>query len=83
MRPATSGRTVTDSSERRLPTAVIVCGSAWRITFVASTTVGAPDGASAAVALRAGASAAIAAGRTVRCRTSSRPGGGNDTRARP
>ena len=27
MRPATSGRSVTDSSERRLPTAVIVCGS--------------------------------------------------------
>ena len=26
MRPATSGRSVTDSSERRLPTAVIVCG---------------------------------------------------------
>ena len=30
MRPATSGRSVTDSSERRLPTAVIVCGSACR-----------------------------------------------------
>ncbi len=28
MRPATSGRTVIDSSERRLPTAVIVCGNA-------------------------------------------------------
>ena len=28
MRPATSGRSVTDSSERRLPTAVMVCGHA-------------------------------------------------------
>ena len=33
MRPATSGRTVIDSSDRRLPTAVIVCGNAWETTL--------------------------------------------------
>ena len=37
MRPATSGRTVIDSSERRLPTAVMVCGIATTSTFAAST----------------------------------------------
>jgi hypothetical protein len=37
MRPATSGRSVTDSSERRLPTVVIVCGIDALATFVAST----------------------------------------------
>ena len=37
MRPATSGRSVTDSSERRLPTAVIVCGSGAVATLTAST----------------------------------------------
>ncbi len=37
MRPATSGRTMTDSSERRLPTAVIACGRGAVATLVAST----------------------------------------------
>ena len=37
MRPATSGRSVTDSSERRLPTAVIPCGIGANATFAAST----------------------------------------------
>ena len=37
MRPATSGRTVIDSSERRLPTAVIVCGIDAVATVTAST----------------------------------------------
>ncbi len=37
MRPATSGRSVTDSSERRLPTAVIVCGMDTVATLTAST----------------------------------------------
>ncbi len=37
MRPATSGRTVIDSSERRLPTAVMVCGIACWPTLDAST----------------------------------------------
>src|SRR5882724_2219353 len=58
MRPATSGRTVTDSSERRLPTAVIACGIGCNATLTASTatdigtpplpaTCGAPPGAGA------------------------------------
>jgi hypothetical protein len=42
MRPATSGRSVTDSSERRLPTAVIVCGSAMNPTFSTSTVTAGP-----------------------------------------
>src|SRR5678815_3178508 len=37
MRPVTSGRSVTDSSERTEPTAVIVCGVAATTTGVAST----------------------------------------------
>ena len=37
IRPATSGRSVTDSSERRLPTAVIVCGNDAVATLTAST----------------------------------------------
>ena len=37
MRPATSGRSVTDSSERRLPTAVIDCGIGAVATVMAST----------------------------------------------
>ena len=37
IRPATSGRSVTDSSERRLPTAVMVCGNDAIITGTAST----------------------------------------------
>ena len=40
-RPATSGRTVIDSSERRLPTAVIVCDIGAVATWTAST-AGAP-----------------------------------------
>src|SRR5437870_3929312 len=59
MRPATSGRSVTDSSERRLPTAVIVCRSATVVTFAASTVTGAapplPAASDAAAAARAGA----------------------------
>jgi hypothetical protein len=43
IRPATSGRSVTDSSDRRLPTAVIVCGHESNATFSASTTIGAPE----------------------------------------
>ena len=41
MRPATSGRSVTDSSERKLPTAVIVCGSRTVSTRATSTGVAA------------------------------------------
>src|SRR4029434_8386857 len=37
-RPATSGRSVTDSSERRLPTAVIICGIDAVEAVTASTT---------------------------------------------
>src|SRR5205823_657689 len=37
IRPATSGRTVIDSSERRLPTAVIDCGIGCTATLIAST----------------------------------------------
>ena len=37
MRPATSGRSVTDSSERRLPTAVMTCGTGAVPTRVDST----------------------------------------------
>ena len=37
MRPATSGRNVIDSSERRLPTAVMPCGIASLFTWTAST----------------------------------------------
>ncbi len=42
MRPATSGRSVTDSSERRLPTVVIVCGSEVVATLTASTVISPP-----------------------------------------
>src|SRR5215208_5665964 len=42
MRPAVSGRRVTDSSERRLPTAVIVVGMGAVMTLAASTTTLAP-----------------------------------------
>src|SRR4029453_4154630 len=56
MRPATSGRRGMDSSERRLPTAVIVCGKAMRPTLMASTTTppGAAPRGSAALRGRAG-----------------------------
>ena len=70
MRPATSGRSITDSSERRLPTAVIVCGIGARATLIASTVIGAGLGAAAVAAggrrLRGSASRAMAraAGRT-------------------
>ncbi len=49
MRPATSGRSVTDSSERRLPTAVMVCGSETVATFAASTVT--TDGAASPLPL--------------------------------
>ena len=45
IRPATSGRNVTDSSERRLPTAVMVCGSDAVATLTASTVTLAAPGA--------------------------------------
>src|SRR5262249_8721762 len=55
MRPATSGRRVTDSSERRLPTAVMPCGRAILATLLASTTT-------AKEALPLGAVAGVAGG---------------------
>ncbi len=72
MRPATSGRSVTDSSERRLPTAVIPCGIGAYVTFAACTVTPAtwPPGAAAPLPPApppAGAMAPVAAGAPLRC----------------
>ena len=66
MRPATSGRTVIDSSERRLPTAVIVCGSAAVTTLTASTATPGETGAGA-LACASETAPAPATGGPARC----------------
>ncbi len=60
-RPATSGRITTDSSERRLPTAVIVWGMEASVTLVASTVIacGAPGPAPLPFSLPAAADAPV------------------------
>ena len=71
MRPATSGRSVTDSSERRLPTAVIVCGIGAVTTLTASTVTSLRGRPPLRAALGAGAvrrRRAGAGGRALRCR---------------
>ena len=57
MRPATSGRITTDSSDRSEPTAVIPCANCEVLTVAASTTVALPaetSGLAAAMAVPAG-----------------------------